>query len=235
LIFLAGIVVAVGSFVQGGVGFGFALIATPLLALIDPALVPVPLLLVSSVHAVLALARERGDTDWPGVGWSLLGRLPGTAAGALAVALLPVKVFTAVVAVTVLVCVGLAVSRWHPRRTVAALLVAGAVSGIGGTAASLGGPPLALLYAGESGSRVRATLAAYFTAGSVVSIGALAAAGQITPDRVVAGLVLLPFTLVGFVVSGPARRLLDGGWVRPLVVVLAGGSALALLARAALS
>src|SRR5688572_32591177 len=39
--------------------------------------------------ALLALRREHGDTDWVGVGWALLGRLPGIALGVLAVAMLP--------------------------------------------------------------------------------------------------------------------------------------------------
>lgn len=232
MLLLAGLVVAVGSLIQGGVGFGFALVATPLLVIIDPVLVPGPLLLVTSVHAVLAMWREHSDTDWRGVGWSLLGRLPGTALGVLAVATLPVRGFTAFVAVTVLVCVGLSVTRWRPRRTVPALLVAGAVSGLGGTAASMGGPPLALLYMDADGPRVRSTLAAYFTAGAVVSLGSLAVGGQIDAAAVRDGALLTPFMLAGFLVSGPARPLLDRTWVRPAVIALAGGSALALLARA---
>ena len=232
MLLLAGLVVAVGSLVQGGVGFGFALVATPLLAFIDPTLVPGPLLLVTSLHAVLAMWREHSDTDWRGVGWSLLGRLPGTALGVLAVALLPMRGFTAFVAVTVLVCVGLSITRWRPRRTVPALLAAGAVSGLGGTAASMGGPPLALLYMDADGPRVRSTLAAYFVAGSVVSVGSLAAGGQIDAAAVHDALVLTPYTVAGFLLSSPLRPFLDGAWVRPAVIALAGGSALALLARA---
>jgi hypothetical protein len=148
------------------------------------------------------------------------------------VALLPMRGFIAFVAVTVLVCVGLSVTRWRPRRTVPALLAAGAVSGLGGTAASMGGPPLALLYMDADGPRVRSTLAAYFTAGAVVSLGSLGVSGQVDAAAVHAGLVLTPFMLGGFLLSGPLRPLLDGTWVRPAVIALAGASAVALLARA---
>lgn len=231
---LAGLVVALGALVQGTVGFGLALVAAPLLAVLDPALVPVPLLVVVAAHALLTLGREHGDTDWRGVGWALTGRLPGIGLGVLAVATLPVRAFGAAVGVIVLVCAGLSVVSWRPRPTVPALLLAGLVSGAGGTASSIGGPPVALLYADARGPRVRSTLAAYFTAGTLLSLAALALAGQVTADALGAGALLLVPTAAGFALSGPARRLLDRGWVRPAVVGLAATGAVALLVRAAL-
>jgi uncharacterized protein len=231
---LAGLVVAVGALVQGTVGFGLALVAAPLLAMLDPALVPVPLLVITAVHPLLTLRREHGDTDWAGVGWALAGRLPGIGLGVLAVAVLPPRAFAVAVGVTVLVCAVLSVVSWRPRPTPRALLVAGLVSGAGGTASSIGGPPVALLYAGANGPRVRSTLAAYFSAGTLLSLAALALAGQVTGPALGAGALLLAPMLAGFALSGPARRLLDRGWVRPAVVGLAAAGAVALLVRAAL-
>lgn len=222
-----------GALVQGTVGFGLALVAAPLLAILDPALVPVPLLMITAVHAGLTLHREYGDTDWHGVGWALLGRLPGIAIGVAAVATLPTRAFVAVVGLTVLVCAGLSVASWRPRPTVRALLVAGVVSGAGGTASSIGGPPVALLYQDASGPQVRSTLAAYFTAGTLLSIGGLAVGGQVTGEALAAGALLVLPMLAGFALSGPARPLLDRGWTRPAVVGLAATGALALLVQAA--
>lgn len=231
---LAGLVVAVGALVQGTVGFGMALVAAPLLAVIDPVLVPVPLLLLVVVHAMLTVRREHSDIDWRGVGWALLGRLPGIAIGVLAVATLPPRWFAAVVGGIVLVCAGLSVLRWRPRPTVPALLLAGVVSGAGGTASSIGGPPVALLYQDARGPRVRSTLAAYFTAGSLLSLAGLAAAGEVTVDAMRAGAILTVPMLAGFALSGPARRLLDRGWTRPAVIGLAVAGAVALLVRSAI-
>jgi hypothetical protein len=228
---LAGLVVAVGALVQGAVGFGLALVAAPLLAILDPALVPVPLLALVTGHALLALRRERGETDWRGVGWALLGRLPGIALGVLVVATLPERPFAAVVAVTVLGAALLSVSRWRPRPTAPALVAAGLVSGIGGTATSIGGPPVALLYQDSGGPRVRATLAAYFTAGALLSLAGLATAGQVTGDALRTAALLAPFMLVGFALSGPARRVLDRGWTRPAVIGISVVAAVVLLGR----
>lgn len=56
VILASGLVVALGALVQGAVGYGMALVAAPLLVLFDPALVPVPLILLATVHSVLAVA-----------------------------------------------------------------------------------------------------------------------------------------------------------------------------------
>jgi uncharacterized protein len=232
-IVLAGLVVAFGALVQGTVGFGMGLLATPLLALLDPRFVPVPLLVIGLVHALLALRREHADTDWHGVGWAMLGRLPGTAVGVLAVVALPQRAFLVAVAVFVLICAVLSVVRWRLRPTPRALVVAGVVSGAGGTASSISGPPVALLYQHAQGPLVRSTLAAYFTLGAVLSIAALAVAGQVTGDGLLTAALLLPFMAAGFAASGPARRLLDSGWTRRAVVGLAVASALVLLVQTA--
>jgi uncharacterized membrane protein YfcA len=231
---LAGLAIALGAFVQGAVGFGLALVAAPLLAIIDPRLVPVPMLLLATAHAMLMLRREYRHADWAGVGWALLGRLPGIALGVLAVALLPPRWFGLAVAATVLTCVALSVVRWRPRPTVPALLVAGVVSGAGGTASAIGGPPVALLYQDAHGARVRATLAAYFVVGSLLSLAGLLVGGQVGPDALEAAAVMVPFLIAGFALSTPARRLLDRGWTRPAVLAIAAGGALALLVQTAL-
>jgi uncharacterized protein len=231
---LAGLAVALGALVQGSVGFGIALVSAPLLAIIDPRLVPVPMLLLATTHAMLTLRREYRDADWAGVGWALLGRLPGIVIGVLAVAVLPPRWFGLAVAVVVLACVALSVVRWRPRPTVPALLLAGVVSGAAGTASAIGGPPVALLYQHAPGARVRATLAAYFVAGSLLSLAGLFVGGQFSADALGAAAVMVPFLVAGFALSGPVRHLLDHGWTRPAVLAMAGLGALALLGHVAL-
>jgi uncharacterized protein len=72
------------------------------------------------------------------------------------------------------------------RREVAA----GVVSGFTGTAAGLGGPPLALLYRASGSEKLRPTLAGVWLVGSLPALGALALAGSLTVEQVVAGGVL---------------------------------------------
>lgn len=232
LLVVAGLMVLAGAVVQGTVGFGMNLVAAPLIAIVDPLLVPVPLVLVSSAFAVLPVLRERGYVDWRGVGWGALGRLPGAALGVAALAVLPARGLAIMIGAVVLISVGLSLLAWHPAPAPFALVTAGAISGTFGTAAAIGGPPIALVYQHSSGPAVRATLGAYFLAGSVISITGLAIGGQIHGTDLLATLILFPFALTGFLISGPLRKLLDAGRTRPALLVVASLSALVLLIQA---
>lgn len=232
LLLVAGLIVLSGATVQGSVGFGMNMIAAPLLAIVDPVLVPVPLLLTASAFALLPLLREPTHADWRGVGWGLLGRLPGIGLGVAALALLPERGLAILIAISVLVSVMLSLLSWRPTPTSPAMFTAGMFSGIFGTAAAIGGPPVALVYQHRKGPTVRSTLSAYFAAGSVMSIGGLFLGGQIHGHQLVAALVLVPFALVGFVLSGPLRHLLDRGRTRPALLSVAAVSAAALLVKA---
>ncbi|HEX7305120.1 sulfite exporter TauE/SafE family protein [Lentzea sp.] len=233
LLALAGVVVACGGLLQGLIGFGLALVAVPLLALLDPALVPVPVLVIASAHAVMSLAREFGHVDWRGVGWAMLGRLPGTVVGIWIVDSLDRKSFSVVVGVAVLACVLLSLVSWRPRPTPRSLVTAGVASGSFGTATSVGGPMIALVYQNESGPQVRATLAAFFTLGSVTSLVGLTVAGTVTAHKLWNGVLLVPFLIAGFLLSTPLRRRFDAKGVRTPMLVVAGASAVVLIVRSA--
>jgi uncharacterized membrane protein YfcA len=229
---LAGATLALGGFVQGVIGFGIALVGVPIVALIEPSLLPGPMLLLATVLTLLALAREHEHVDWRGVGWAMLGRLPGTAIGVLVVDALPQKQFLVVVGLGVLAFTLLSVISWHPRPTAPALTTAGLLSGALGTAMAIGGPPVALLYQNERGARIRSTLSAYFLLGSFVSAVSLALAGHFSGHDALSALELVPFLLTGFALSGPVRKHVDaGGRIRYLVLAFAGASALVLIGR----
>ena len=235
VLLVAGIGVLVGAAVQGAVGMGLGLIGAPVLALLDPPLVPGTILLVTSVLPMLTSVREMEDVDWRGLSWALLGRLPGLLIGAWVVVTQPARVTAVVVAVVVLGAVALSVTSWHARPTPRALLVAGVVSGVSGTATSIGGPPVATLYQHASGATLRSTMGLYFLVGNVLSGSALALAGEIGGREVLRALALLPFLLVGFLLSGPLRGRVDGGALRVAVLVLSAAGALVLLVRTLLS
>jgi uncharacterized membrane protein YfcA len=229
---IAGAVVLVGAVVQGVVGYGLNLIAAPLLTLVDPALIPVPVLLVALVQSVMSLLRERSSAHWSGVGWAMVGRLPGNVLGVLAVSALPVAGFTVAIALSVLACVALSLVSWRPRPTRPSLVVAGTASGAFGTASAIGGPPIALLYQHSAGPTIRATLAAFFLLASVSSLATLGIAGEIGTEHLRAAAVLLPFMLAGFALSTVARRIVDSrGAIRAGILGVAAASALVLLVR----
>jgi uncharacterized membrane protein YfcA len=231
ILLVAGAAVLLGAAVQGSVGLGLGLLAAPVFALLDPSLVPGTILLTTSVLPVLTSLRELEDVDWRGLGCALLGRVPGTAVGVYIVATQPPAVTALVVAVVVLGAVALSVTTWDARPTPRALLTAGVISGVSGTATSVGGPPVALLYQRASGATLRSTMGLYFLVGNITSVSALALAGQVTTRDVGRALVLLPFVFAGFALSGPLRRHVDGSRLRVAVLTLSAASAVVLLVR----
>lgn len=231
---LASGVVALGSTIQGSIGFGVNVVAGPILVLIEPELVPGPALVVAFVLTLLVAVRERAATDLGGFRWVFVGRVPGTIAGAFAVAAIPQEGVAMALASVVLVAVLLSVAGWRLRRTPTTLVGAGALSGLMGTISSVGGPPVALLYQDERGSEVRGTLSSIFAVGALFSLALLAAVGAFGWADLRVSLVLLPATVAGFVASRWTATVLDRGYVRPAVLGLCAVSALAALVRYAL-
>jgi uncharacterized membrane protein YfcA len=228
---LASSVVAFGSLLQGAVGFGLALVSVPFLVLIDPRLVPGPVLLSSSLLTVLMAVRERHAIHVAGIGWGVIGRLPGTAAGALVIGAIPLARMDVALGALVLVAVLLSASGLRMRPTAPALVGAGALSGFMGTVSSIGGPPMALVYQNELGARLRGTLAAYFVIGAVLSLGALAIVGRFGSWELLWGFALMPGVGIGFAVSGRLARFVDRGYTRPAVLAVSAAAALLVIAR----
>ena len=231
VVLVAGVAALVGAAVQGTVGLGLGLVAAPVWALLDPTLVPATILLTTSVLPVLTGLREREGVDWRGLSYALPARVVGTGAGAWVVVTQPATTTAVVVAVVVLGAVGLSVTTWHARPTPRALVAAGLVSGVSGTATSVGGPPVALLYQRSEAQVLRATMGVYFLVGNVVSVATLSLAGAVGRRDLLRAAVLLPFVVAGFLASGPLRGRVDGDRLRLAVLLLSAGSALVLLAR----
>src|SRR5579859_4591045 len=230
----AGLFVALGGFVQSGIGLGLGVVAAPVVTLLAPALMPGSLLVAGSSLPLLILAREALHADWPGISWALAGRMAGTVGGIWVLAVVSLRALGIVVGGMVLTVVVLsAVHAVVPRNRVT-LLTAGVISGVTGTATSIGGPPVALLYQGESGPRVRATLSFYFTIGNTLAVCALAVSGHLPGGDLLAGLLFTGCALAGFTVAAGLRRFLDAGRTRAAVLAAAAVSSLILIVHSAL-
>lgn len=226
---LATAIVLAGGLLQGSIGFGLGLFAAPLLALVDPRLVPGPLLVASGVLTILLTHRERAGIVVADLKWALSGRVVGTAAAVGVLVALPAGGLGLAFAVLILLGVALSASGWHlpPRPNV--LLGAGALSGFMGTIATIGGPPMALVYQRESGPRIRGTLSAYFVFGVAISLVGLRIAGHFGVGDAARGLGLIPGVVLGFLLSRRTAGRLDEGYIRPAVLLVSAASAVAVI------
>ena len=216
------LIVAVGAFVQGSVGFGLNLVVVPVIAVLVPEAVPGALVLVSLPLTITMVVREHHHVDRRGVAWIMLGRLPGAAIGAAVVVLVAPDVLTTIIGVAILVAVGLSLAQLHVEVAPASAATAGFSAGIMGTAAGVDGPPLALLYQHHHGEAIRATLAACFVLGTIMSAAALAIAGEIGVDQLLFSLGMMPALVVGLLASTWGARHLRGRSIRPFVLGFAG-------------
>ena len=228
---VATIAVGAGSLLQGSVGFGLNLLAAPVLLAVDPKLVPGPAAALGLVLVLLTAVRERESVDIRGVGWALVGRVPGVVAGTVAVVMLPQRGLVLFFAVVVLAAVVMSAGRWRLHPTPGTLLGAGAASGFMGTTSSIGGPPIALVYQSSPGATLRGTLAGYFSVGIVMTLIGLALAGRFGADEAWASVLLVPPLVIGFVLSRWTAPVLDRRGTRGAVLIISAASAVMLLVR----
>lgn len=228
---VAGVAVLLGSLVQSSAGIGLGLVAAPVVSLLDPTLMPGAVLVLTAVLPLLTIGVEWRHADVRGISWALAGRVVGTVAGVWVVAVLAPRVLGLLVGAMVLMTVAATAMQPGLRPTPRTLSVAGALSGLFGTATSVDGPPVALVYQHEKGPRVRATLSGFFLVGVLLSLVSLAASGQLHAREVLAGCTLLPFMVAGFFLARPLRRFLDADRLRIALLVLVSASGTLLLVR----
>jgi hypothetical protein len=223
--------ILMGSIVQGAIGFGLNLLAAPLVALVVPEALPTSLVLVAFPLTLSMAIREHHGIDREALPWLLVGAVPGTLVGLMIVSEITGTELAAVIGAITLI--GVALSIVSPpipinRRTSS---VAGFLSNTFGTAASIGGPPIALLFQHHRGAIARPTIAAFFAASGFLSLVGYVAAGTIHTDQVLFALALLPAMILGLWASKHLHPFVDGGWLRPAVLALSAIAGVAALVR----
>lgn len=229
----AAAIVASGAALQGAVGIGFAVLAAPLLLIIDPQLVPGPLLFLGMLLAGMSATREFRSVDVRELSLAMVGRIAGTASAGVAIALAPLPVFSTLFAVMILAAVAVNLSRWVVLPTPRNLIAAGLLSGFMGTITSVGSPPMGLVYQNMPGPKVRATIGAFFLLGASFSLVTLAVVGRFTLAQMAATAWLVPPLLLGFLVSRRLLRYVDGSKaaIKQAVLAVSASAACTLLAK----
>jgi uncharacterized membrane protein YfcA len=227
------IAILLASCLQASIGFGMGMLAAPVVALIDPSLIPGTLIMLATLVTLLVVIRERSAVDIRGTGWALVGRVPGTIAGALLLAAIPERALAILIAGVVLVGVAVTSVGRIPVLRRRNLMLAGATSGVLGTATSIGGPPMALVWQRSTGAELRGTMSGFFLIGSVMSIGVLALTGAVDANTVRAFAILIPATLGGYVLSRWVNRLLTAKRQRWTAIVVSTVGACVLVVQQA--
>ena len=225
------VAVVLASCLQASIGFGMGTFAAPVVAIVDPSLIPGMLIMLATLVTLMVTIRERAHVDLRGTGWALAGRVPGTVAGALLVLFLPDRGLALLLAGVVLLGVVVTSFGWSPQPHRPNLVVAGAASGLLGTATSIGGPPMALVWQGSSGARLRGTMSGFFLIGSVFSLVMLTVTGSVDMTIVWTFVALLPAPFLGYAMSRYVNRLLDPQRLRWTAISVSAGGAVVLVGQ----
>ncbi|NNC92716.1 MAG: sulfite exporter TauE/SafE family protein [Acidimicrobiia bacterium] len=231
---LAFVITIAAGMMQGTIGFGLAVVSVPVLSLLDRDLAPVPQLLVAFPLAVAMVWREWRHVDLTGVGWVLAGRVPGALLGVILLKGFSEASLDVLIALLVLAGVAIFGSGVVVRLSPVTKLAAGVASGVMGLVASVGGPPLALLYHDVPGGTLRSSLNAIFVIGVAFSIAVRAGSGEIVANDLKVAAFLLPAVFLGLWLSRYSTERIEGAALKRAVLVVSALAATGLLLRSIL-
>jgi uncharacterized membrane protein YfcA len=163
--------------------------------------------------------------------WPVLGRIPGAALGGLLLAILAEKTLVILIGLIILFGVGMSVSGIKVAINRVTLVITGTLSGIMGTIAAIGDPPLGLLFQREEGESIRGNLATYFLFGGLISLSALFIADPGQVDRIRYAIELVPGIVIGFFISRWLVPIVDRGFIRPAILCISTVAGLIVIIR----
>ena len=230
-ILLANVIVCIGAIVQGSIGFGFALISASILVLISQIFVPGPLISSGLLLSILIACRERRSIDFFGLKLAFIGRVIGAILGAWILLVVSKTTFAFIFGTFIITAVMLSASGISLTATGPKLLGAGFLSGVMATTTSVGGPPMALIYQNASAPTIRSTLAGFFIVGTIISLITLIVIGKFGQKEIITFVSVIPGILLGFSLSKYGTKVIDRGYIKKIILLMALLSGIALILR----
>ncbi len=140
------------------------------MTLIHPEAGPTTLRIITLPMVMAIALRERSSTNVRGFLLITTGRISGTLAGVLILVVVPASLLAVVLRLLILAGVIMSVIgtsfELRDRNQLLARLAPGSV----GTAAGIGGPPVALVYQDRPGAELRSMLSLAFVVGVIMSL-----------------------------------------------------------------
>ncbi|HXD75082.1 MAG TPA: sulfite exporter TauE/SafE family protein [Vicinamibacterales bacterium] len=215
MIFQVVAILFVATLVRSTLGFGEALVAVPLLALVIPVKVAAPVAaLVSITVAAVVVVQEWRHVQLRSAAWLIASTLAGIPAGLLLLIRVPEPVVKAVLAVVIILfSIQSLRSRDWRLSTDRFAWMFGFVAGVLGGAYGMNGPPLAMYGSmrGWSPGEFRATLQGYFLPASAIGMLGYSAVGLWTASVTRLYLLSLPAVVVAIVIGSRITRRLTPG------------------------
>ncbi|EAS64704.1 sulfite exporter TauE/SafE family protein [Photobacterium angustum] len=217
---LAITVIFVGSYVQTAIGFGLAIVSAPILIVYAPQYVPAPICLIALFISLLNALKHRSSIELGGLKMAILGRVPGSIAGAALLVYVSAHVLTLWIGLLVLLAVVVSVLPYRIEPTPRRMVIAGFFSGLFGTSSAIGGPPMAILLQHQEANQLRGNLSAFFVFSSIVSLVAQIPVGFLSLDKLWLTLPLIPSAWLGYWLALKTTQSLPKEKVRYAALIL---------------
>lgn len=219
---VAAVIILLASTVHAVTGFGYALVATPLLALtVDPHTAVVATTLSALAMTITIGVRQRHHAEWKVAMIAMAGILLGMPLGLWVYGATSERVLTALIGVGVLGCTLMVWRRVKVPGNVPVLVGVGLLSGALSTSTGTNGPPMVAAFQGMGYDprKFRATLAAVFAGTSVFSLIGFAVAGQVNSQSLWIGLVGVPVVQLGYFIGDAVFSRIDPDRFRRVVLL----------------
>jgi uncharacterized membrane protein YfcA len=225
--------VGIAATVQNIVGFGFALLAVPLMVLaVDPHDAVIVSTFLGLGSSAFQAFNGRRDAQWQLVRRLSLSALVGIPFGLVVFSLVNERVLKACLAFGIFMAIfqlsrTTRISRSNPRLEIAAGVISGALS----SSLSTNGPPLvvALQGRGLAIAPFRATISAIFTISGIITLASFILLKKVTSDSIVGVFISLPLLGVGIMVGQLLKPKLNEENARRFVLLLLGAAGISSL------
>ena len=225
VLIVGAIAVLFGGVVHATIGFGFAMVAVPIIALVEPMAVPATLLLLSIPVNLFMLTGER-EVDRGGAIRLSVGKALGTVIAAWLLVQVPTDRIGVVFGASLLAAAIAAGVLPSVKVTATREVVVGTLAGVMGATTAVGGPLLGVLYSSRDGRVLRSTLAVVFLAGLAMALAAQVLIGRLMGWHLLYAVLLLPALALGLAAGRKLQPLVDTGFLRRTVLVVAGAAGL---------
>lgn len=199
---MSGVIILIAAIIRGFSGFGFALVAVPLLSMIMPPLSFVPVIFGMQILAVLpGLRQTLQDVQWKQIIPLVPGGFLGTWGGLQILYRVNPEIIGLIIALTVVFVAifllkGFRLNRQFTKFEIASV---GMLSGLLNGSAGLPGPPviIAQLVAPNTEKMVRSNLIVFFTILALFGIVAIIAGGNLYATHLYLIATSAPFLIIG--------------------------------------
>lgn len=228
---LALVFLAVGGGVQATLGIGAGLVAGPALTVIEPELLPGPMLAMAMVVNVRNAVADRQSTHVLAWKRALFGAPLGLGLGAVVLSFTNVKTLSLLVSFFVLGAVALQLSGLKPPSGTVSDYIAGTATAFSSTVAALPGPMFVVFHGHRAPGTVRGTLASFMLLVTPAILLFLAIDGRFGFRQFALALALAPGMFLGLLLGKALRPRISIDRFRVIILSVASLSAVAVIIR----